>query len=521
MPPPPLEEENDLSSIDLPPPPPPVSISISPPIESFGLLPQPNQQIASHTLNTNSLNDIDTNDKPTRPVRKAPPQIAPKTTLQTPPPPPSSSSLLPPPPPQPNQQQLPPQPPLQPPSAIHLEKRNINKGDSVSQLQQKLSGQLFGQPPKQHAPTPPPAINQPTATSSSMPQPFPSTHPSHQAPQETPSLPIFPMTFPPPPLPQQSQTSEETPSRSAPPPPTQVHTHRHSLAKQKSHEITSLSGANKSNTGGFARLGVSGPTISGPKAQDPSLRRSWSVSLAKGRRSTLESRRLLANDKTARLTSDLLGLRPQLRAWRDSAGQESALVLQHSGQLMKISKGKAQCRWFFLFDKILVYCKREKNKLELKGTLEMRDVTIKDVPDGAVNHNGKPISYTWEINNIKKNKWYTLFASCASEKATWLRAFEREKSFNQPFNSHNFKIQITRSPTAGFGFDLQEEDRNGLICSVASVNHPDLCPGLRVGDIFIQFNGISLAQVDMKDLIKMLYLMKPKQNVDCIVRRDG
>lgn len=47
---------------------------------------------------------------------------------------------------------------------------------------------------------------------------------------------------------------------------------------------------------------------------------------------------------------------------------------------MKISKGKSQRRHFFLFDHILVYCKREKKqRLDIRGALPTSELVIKGI----------------------------------------------------------------------------------------------------------------------------------------------
>jgi hypothetical protein len=77
------------------------------------------------------------------------------------------------------------------------------------------------------------------------------------------------------------------------------------------------------------------------------------------------------------LRADLQSVRDALEGWVGPDGGRSQLRLLHHGELMKISKGKAQRRHFFLFDAVLVYCKRDKRKLEIRGTLPMAELLIK------------------------------------------------------------------------------------------------------------------------------------------------
>ncbi len=77
------------------------------------------------------------------------------------------------------------------------------------------------------------------------------------------------------------------------------------------------------------------------------------------------------------LAADLATLRESLAGWTSPDGVRTQFRLLHHGRLMKISKGKAQCRDFFLFDHLLVYCKRERRKAEVRGELPMVELLFK------------------------------------------------------------------------------------------------------------------------------------------------
>ena len=112
-------------------------------------------------------------------------------------------------------------------------------------------------------------------------------------------------------------------------------------------------------------------------------------------------------------------IKEQLGRWVSPEGHPTKFKVLHHGRMMKISKGKAQCREFFLFDHLLIYCKRDKKKLELKGDLPMSELSFKDVPDGKIKHGSQPIINALEINNYKKNKWYTCYCYSSEEKKNW------------------------------------------------------------------------------------------------------
>lgn len=80
---------------------------------------------------------------------------------------------------------------------------------------------------------------------------------------------------------------------------------------------------------------------------------------------------------------DLAFLRKQLQGWVSPEGMRTEGQLIHQGLLIKISKDKtkrekAQPRHFYLFDQVLLYCKREKSgRLDIRGKIPVCDLVVK------------------------------------------------------------------------------------------------------------------------------------------------
>uniref|UniRef100_A0A8C0P7B8 Phosphatidylinositol 3,4,5-trisphosphate-dependent Rac exchanger 1 protein n=1 Tax=Canis lupus familiaris TaxID=9615 RepID=A0A8C0P7B8_CANLF len=120
------------------------------------------------------------------------------------------------------------------------------------------------------------------------------------------------------------------------------------------------------------------------------------------------------------------------------------LLLQ--GTLLKISAGNIQERAFFLFDNLLVYCKRKsrvtggkkstKRTKSINGSLYIfrgrintEVMEVENVEDGTADYhsNGYTVTNGWKIHNTAKNKWFVCMAKTAEEKQKWLDAIIRER----------------------------------------------------------------------------------------------
>lgn len=135
-----------------------------------------------------------------------------------------------------------------------------------------------------------------------------------------------------------------------------------------------------------------------------------------------------AINENKRNVEDLVRLQARLEGWEgaDLAATCSELLLE--GPLAKISDGRNQERYFFLFDNLLVYCKRSlKGSLGVRGKILTGGCTVLDLADDEVKHGRAGVKNALQISNPGKNKWYTLVAKTAQEKEQWVFAFRRER----------------------------------------------------------------------------------------------
>ncbi|KAG7261673.1 hypothetical protein CRUP_036518 [Coryphaenoides rupestris] len=115
-------------------------------------------------------------------------------------------------------------------------------------------------------------------------------------------------------------------------------------------------------------------------------------------------------------------------------------MLMH-GVLLKISAGNIQERNFFLFDKLLVYCKKKNRRLKnskastegprylFRGRINTEVMEVENVDDGTADYHssGNIVNSGWKIHNTAKNKWFVCMAKTPEEKQEWLEAILKER----------------------------------------------------------------------------------------------
>uniref|UniRef100_A0A674BR12 Phosphatidylinositol 3,4,5-trisphosphate-dependent Rac exchanger 1 protein n=1 Tax=Salmo trutta TaxID=8032 RepID=A0A674BR12_SALTR len=101
-----------------------------------------------------------------------------------------------------------------------------------------------------------------------------------------------------------------------------------------------------------------------------------------------------------------------------------------------ISAGNIQERVFFLFDNLLVYCKRKSRTKSISGPLYVfrgrintEVMEVENVEDGTADYHSNNYTVTngWKIHNTAKNKWFVCMAKNTEDKQKWLDAILRER----------------------------------------------------------------------------------------------
>ncbi|XP_068064223.1 phosphatidylinositol 3,4,5-trisphosphate-dependent Rac exchanger 1 protein isoform X5 [Anomalospiza imberbis] len=138
-------------------------------------------------------------------------------------------------------------------------------------------------------------------------------------------------------------------------------------------------------------------------------------------------------------------LQSHIEGWEGSNLTDICTQLLLQGTLLKISAGNIQERMFFLFDNLLVYCKRKSRVTGKKASKRTKSINgslyifrgrintevmeVENVEDGTADYhsNGYTVTNGWKIHNTAKNKWFVCMAKTAEDKQKWLDAIIRER----------------------------------------------------------------------------------------------
>ncbi|CAB1336883.1 unnamed protein product [Coregonus sp. 'balchen'] len=138
-------------------------------------------------------------------------------------------------------------------------------------------------------------------------------------------------------------------------------------------------------------------------------------------------------------------LQSHIEGWEGTNLTDICTELLLHGNLLKISAGNIQERVFFLFDNLLVYCKRKSRVTGKKSTKRTKSfngplymfrgrintevMEVENVEDGTADYHSNNYTVTngWKIHNTAKNKWFVCMAKNAEDKQKWLDAILRER----------------------------------------------------------------------------------------------
>uniref|UniRef100_A0A3Q2QU97 Phosphatidylinositol 3,4,5-trisphosphate-dependent Rac exchanger 2 protein n=1 Tax=Fundulus heteroclitus TaxID=8078 RepID=A0A3Q2QU97_FUNHE len=130
-----------------------------------------------------------------------------------------------------------------------------------------------------------------------------------------------------------------------------------------------------------------------------------------------------------------------IEGWEGSNITDTCTEMLMQGILLKISAGNIQERVFFLFDKLLVYCKKKNRRLKnskassegprylFRGRINTEVMEVENVDDGTADYHssGNIVNNGWKIHNTAKNKWFVCMAKTPEEKQEWLEAIMKER----------------------------------------------------------------------------------------------
>ncbi|XP_021346351.1 uncharacterized protein LOC110445775 isoform X2 [Mizuhopecten yessoensis] len=128
--------------------------------------------------------------------------------------------------------------------------------------------------------------------------------------------------------------------------------------------------------------------------------------------------------------------------WQGPDLLEKSSELITSGEFNKVNSGGwSQERYFFLFDRQLIYCKKDllkKNGFSYKGRVDLDECELIVLEDGKDIQYNVTVKNAWKLHETIRDKWYLLYTKTQTEKQRWMRAFQKERQRVREDQENNF-----------------------------------------------------------------------------------
>ncbi|XP_064455915.1 uncharacterized protein LOC135366883 isoform X2 [Ornithodoros turicata] len=166
--------------------------------------------------------------------------------------------------------------------------------------------------------------------------------------------------------------------------------------------------------------------------------------------------------------------------WEGPDLLETSSVLIYSGEAVRVtSSWSRDVVSLFLFDHLLVYCKKDmikRNTLSYKGRLNMDTCRIADVEDGKDMQFGVTVKNAWKVYCSAREKCYLFYAKTAVEKQQWLKAFRNEQERVHEDKEQGYVVTENAKKTARMALNnkLKPKRPRAKLPKGPRTQHPDV-----------------------------------------------
>lgn len=166
--------------------------------------------------------------------------------------------------------------------------------------------------------------------------------------------------------------------------------------------------------------------------------------------------------------------------WEGPDLLDTSSVLIHSGEAVRVtSSWTRDVVNLFLFDHLLVYCKKDmikRNTLSYKGRLSMDSCRVADVEDGKDMQFGVTVKNAWKVYCSEREKCYLFYSKTASEKQQWLKAFRAEQERVREDREQGYVVTENAKKTARMALNnkLKPKRPRAKLPKGPRTQHPDV-----------------------------------------------
>ncbi|XP_013785917.2 spermatogenesis-associated protein 13-like [Limulus polyphemus] len=186
----------------------------------------------------------------------------------------------------------------------------------------------------------------------------------------------------------------------------------------------------------------------------------------------------LVNERKRRMEclERLVEWQQTIDGWEGPDVLDFCSVLIHSGDVVRAFSGWSREYTLFLFDHLLVYCKKDLLKRQnyiYKGRIHLSSCCIFNVEDGKDVQFGITVKNAWKIFCASRGKWFMFYTKTPEEKTRWLEAFGEERQRVMEDETQGFTVTERAKKAARLAFLNKQKAKRPKVKQMKGPNpHP-------------------------------------------------
>lgn len=189
----------------------------------------------------------------------------------------------------------------------------------------------------------------------------------------------------------------------------------------------------------------------------------------------------MVNERKRRMEclEQLAELQQNIEGWEGPELLDTSTMLIHSGEVTRISSSWSRDVYVFLFDNLLVYCKKDllkRNMYVYKGRLNLNSCQLVEIEDGRDVHFNMTVRNAWKLYCSPRKKWFLFYTKTSAEKSKWIKAFKEERKIVKDDDSQGFVVTQQDKKIARATVTNKIKPRRSRVKVYKKNAYPDISP---------------------------------------------
>ncbi|XP_013417036.2 uncharacterized protein LOC106178424 isoform X2 [Lingula anatina] len=161
---------------------------------------------------------------------------------------------------------------------------------------------------------------------------------------------------------------------------------------------------------------------------------------------TMRKIAVLINERKRKMESveKIAAWQRSVEDWEGPHLLETSSELIYSAEVCKVnSTGWTQDRTLFLFDHLLIYCKKDmlkRDSYSFRGRIDMDHCNVIQIEDGKDSQFNASVKNALKLHDASIDKWYLICSKTPEDRDRWLQAFREERRRVREDQENNFVV---------------------------------------------------------------------------------